>query len=206
MDWMTVKIKAGRIIPALATTTASVAALQTIEFVKILKNIDKEHIKNLWLNLAVPSIMQTEPGDVPNIKINDSLTVNVWDRWDIFDIGKNNMTIKDLCDEINKRYNVHVQNIMYKNSFLWQKILDKDQQVFKTKILDLYTINEGNYMDVVLACTLTEAPKTDGNVQEKEEYIKNLPFVRLCNYSDPNPKEEKAPEQPKEKSETLVKL
>ena len=27
MDWLTVKIKAGRIVPALATTTAAVAAL-----------------------------------------------------------------------------------------------------------------------------------------------------------------------------------
>jgi hypothetical protein len=37
MDWIGVKIKAGRIIPALATTTAVVAGLQTIELVKILK-------------------------------------------------------------------------------------------------------------------------------------------------------------------------
>jgi len=195
MDWMTVKIKAGRIMPALATTTASVAALQTIEFVKILKNVDKEHIKNLWLNLAVPSIMQTEPGDVPNIKINDTLTINVWDRWDIFDIGKNNITVKGLYDEIYARYKIYVQNIMYKNSFLWQKILDKDQHIYKTKILDLCTINKGSYMDVILACTLTESPAKDGNIQEKEEYIKSLPFVRLCNYSDPNPNKEKGPEK-----------
>jgi len=37
MDWMTVKIKAGRIIPALATTTAAIAGLQTLELVKVLK-------------------------------------------------------------------------------------------------------------------------------------------------------------------------
>jgi hypothetical protein len=37
MDWITVKIKAGRIVPALATTTAAIAGLQTIELIKILK-------------------------------------------------------------------------------------------------------------------------------------------------------------------------
>jgi hypothetical protein len=37
MDWLTVKLKSGRIIPALATTTASIAALQTIELIKIIK-------------------------------------------------------------------------------------------------------------------------------------------------------------------------
>lgn len=37
MDWLQVKIKAGRIVPALATTTASISGLQTIELVKILK-------------------------------------------------------------------------------------------------------------------------------------------------------------------------
>jgi hypothetical protein len=30
MDWITTKLKAGRIIPALSTTTSCIAALQTI--------------------------------------------------------------------------------------------------------------------------------------------------------------------------------
>jgi hypothetical protein len=30
MEWITVKIKAGRIVPALATTTACVSGLQTL--------------------------------------------------------------------------------------------------------------------------------------------------------------------------------
>ncbi len=38
MDWITVKIKAGRIVPALATTTAAIAGLQTIELIKYLKD------------------------------------------------------------------------------------------------------------------------------------------------------------------------
>ena len=54
MDWMTVKIKAGRIIPALATTTASIAGLQTLELVKVLKQVKVEDVKNAFLNLAVP--------------------------------------------------------------------------------------------------------------------------------------------------------
>ena len=39
MDWIQVKIKAGRIVTALATTTAAIAGLQTIEMLKILKNM-----------------------------------------------------------------------------------------------------------------------------------------------------------------------
>jgi len=54
MDWLTVKIKAGRIIPALATTTAAIAGLQTIELVKILKKCPLVDMKNSFLNLAVP--------------------------------------------------------------------------------------------------------------------------------------------------------
>ena len=62
MDWLTVKIKAGRIIPALATTTASIAALQTIELIKIINQTKIEKIKNSFLNFSVPYLTQSEPG------------------------------------------------------------------------------------------------------------------------------------------------
>ncbi len=53
---MGVKLKAGRIVPALATTTACIAALQTIELVKVIKRCKLETIKNAFLNLAIPSL------------------------------------------------------------------------------------------------------------------------------------------------------
>jgi len=54
MDWITVKLKAGRIVPALATTTASISGLQALELVKILKGCKLEDHRNIFLNLAVP--------------------------------------------------------------------------------------------------------------------------------------------------------
>ena len=62
MDWLTVKIKAGRIIPALPTTTASIAALQTIELIKIINQTKIEKIQNSFLNFSVPYLTQSEPG------------------------------------------------------------------------------------------------------------------------------------------------
>lgn len=54
MDWLTVKLKAGRIVPALATTTAAIAGLQTLEMVKVIVGVKKVDYKNIFLNLAVP--------------------------------------------------------------------------------------------------------------------------------------------------------
>lgn len=54
MDWLSVKLKAGRIVPALATTTAAIAGLQTLELVKLIKNLKKDQHRNFFLNLAVP--------------------------------------------------------------------------------------------------------------------------------------------------------
>jgi len=83
MDWLTVKIKAGNIIPALATTTAAIAGLQTLEMIKVVKNLKIESHKNSFLNLAVPSLMMSEPGAPIKKKIKEGLETDLWTRWEM---------------------------------------------------------------------------------------------------------------------------
>lgn len=71
MDWVTTKIKAGRIVPALSTTTTSIAGLQTLELVKYIANLPLDVMRNTFLNLAVPLIQLSEPGEATKIKLHD---------------------------------------------------------------------------------------------------------------------------------------
>lgn len=54
MDWIQVKLKAGRIVPAMATTTAAIAGLQALELIKVVKECKKVDYRNAFLNLAAP--------------------------------------------------------------------------------------------------------------------------------------------------------
>lgn len=73
MEKIQVKIKAGRIVPALATTTSAIAALQTIELVKVIKKdtLKLDQFKNAFLNLSVPSLQLVEPAPPAKLKITD---------------------------------------------------------------------------------------------------------------------------------------
>ena len=93
MEWVTVKLKAGKIIPALATTTSSIAALQTIELIKLIcQNKKIENYKNSFLNMSIPLLAQSEPQNAPEFKLTNQITVTLWDRWDI-DLGSLNHII-----------------------------------------------------------------------------------------------------------------
>jgi ubiquitin-activating enzyme E1 len=83
MDWIQVKLKAGRIVPALATTTAAIAGLQALELVKVLAKARKEDHRNVFLNLAVPIMQASEPGDVEKIKLTETISATLWDRWEV---------------------------------------------------------------------------------------------------------------------------
>ncbi len=70
-----VKLKAGRIVPALVTTTAVVAGLLTIELIKYTAHVKLEVVKSSFLNLAVPCLAQSEPGP-PAVRILSSKVIN----------------------------------------------------------------------------------------------------------------------------------
>jgi len=119
MDWLTVKLKAGRIVPALATTTAAIAGLQTIELLKLLKrdSLKLADFKNTFLNLAVPSMMSSEPGAAPKTKIKDGLETNLWDRWSV-DISKTT-TLAEVLATLQDRYLLSCRDIIFESTPLF---------------------------------------------------------------------------------------
>lgn len=118
MDWIQVKLKAGRIVPALATTTAAVAGLQTLEMLKILKDMKLDQYKNIFMNLAVPCMQASEPGNLEKIKLLEGVEVTLWDKWEIKDAK--NMTLEAMITELEERYKgLIVRNILRGNAPLY---------------------------------------------------------------------------------------
>ncbi|CAD8210665.1 unnamed protein product [Paramecium octaurelia] len=90
VDWMWTKLKAGRIIPAMATTTSCIAALQTLELIKILQK-STQH-RNTYLNVAIPFMMQSQPGKAQQYELKSGLSISIW--------NKLNLRIKKLTEPL----------------------------------------------------------------------------------------------------------
>lgn len=50
-------------------------------------------MKNAFVNIAIPYVQLTEPGGAPIIKLNESVSVTLWDSWEVK--GKD-LTIEEL--------------------------------------------------------------------------------------------------------------
>jgi hypothetical protein len=176
MDWITVKIKAGRIIPALATTTSSIAGLQAVELVKIAKNSPIEEYRNSFLNLAIPSLSSSEPGACPKNVIREGLSTTLWDRWEI-SLDKENCCIKNLFDVLKTKYLIFPRDIFKGKKPVYSYAAYKDkkeinEELINKKLDSLLGVNfdKEDYVDLMVTFTHDE---------KSEEYIKNVPKIRL---------------------------
>jgi len=111
-----VKVTAGRIIPALATTTAMICGLVDVEFVKFVKGLHKgegglDKFYNANVNLATGSQAMNVFRPEPVIKLETKLTAmpeyTIWDKIDI----KGEISLKELVGQLEKKYGAKVQRL-----------------------------------------------------------------------------------------------
>ncbi len=118
------KIKgiAGKIIPAIATTTALVAGLVGLEACKVIDGESPiERYKNGFANLALPFFGFSEPIAAPKSQFGEA-TWTLWDRFELPD-----MTLAELLEHFRTKHNLEVTMLNYGPSMLFGFIRQKEK-------------------------------------------------------------------------------
>lgn len=105
---------AGKIIPAIATTTALATGLVCLELYKIIDGKkDLEQYKNGFVNLALPFISFSEPIAPPSFGPKEKK----WTLWSRFDVQET--TLKEFIDHFEKEEGLTISMISSGVSMLW---------------------------------------------------------------------------------------
>jgi len=135
-DKLKSKLIAGKIIPAIATTTAMATGLVALEFYKavqveeISKNV--EMFKNAFCNLAVPFVTLSEPV-APKFTEHSGQKWSAWDRW----VFKGDQTVQDLVDKFEADYKLEVNSVLYGSSCLYMMWNPRHSSRLGKKLSDL---------------------------------------------------------------------
>lgn len=135
VDKSRTKFIAGRIIPAIATTTALVTGLVCLELYKVADgktNIEK--YKNGFVNLALPFFGFSEPVESTKGKYGDKTYDKIWDRFDLY----GDMTLQEIIDYFKEKEGLELTMMSYGVSLLFANFYVKKMEGrYGMKITDI---------------------------------------------------------------------
>ncbi len=121
-DRLKVKRIAGKIVPAIATTTACIAGFVSIEFVKVIKREENlARHKNLFINLGLSLILVSEPGPCQRTQITETCSVTLWDKWRIN--GHKALTLQQFIAKLKDKYKLTASGIMNGSKVVWLPVM-----------------------------------------------------------------------------------
>lgn len=131
------KIKgiAGKIIPAIATTTSLVSSLASLELYKIINNLfELDKYRNSFVNLAIPFFGFTQPAPAQQFKINDK-TFTFWDSTTF-----NDVKLSNIIEYYKLKYNVDVDDITVGQARFYSAFLStkKKKERLNKSVTEIY--------------------------------------------------------------------
>ena len=145
-DRQKTKMIAGKIIPAIATTTASITGIVSLQLYTLYQTNKIEYLRDCYLNLGINVMIMSEPREAikNQDKENDPLLLGPvkaippnWTIWDKITINKS-MTCKELIEYIMKEYNVEVSTITAGNFTIFQSYSKTAKARMTKKIEEIY--------------------------------------------------------------------
>lgn len=172
---------AGRIIPAIATTTAMVTGLICLELYKIIgtprKELTIEAYKNAFCNLAIPFMTLSEP--TPPAKTKCMLKGEEWNwtAWDSLDMNLGDITLGAFMEYFEKEYKLEISMLSHGVSILYsffanKKKVEERKAMKMTEVITSITKKEfpPNQLFIIL-----EVIANDLDTDEEVE----LPYVKF---------------------------
>ncbi|OWZ23711.1 hypothetical protein PHMEG_0001347 [Phytophthora megakarya] len=166
---------AGKIIPAIATTTALVTGLVCLEFLKVFQDKPLDHYKNGFVNLALPLFTFAEPIEPKMTKTMLKGEEYKWTAWDRLEVDRGDITLKEFLTYFEKEYDAEISMLSYGVTILYamysQKSRSKERMAMK--ISDLVRTVTKKPIDPKLKYLILEVCAMDADGEDVE-----LPYLR----------------------------
>ncbi|XP_076027230.1 ubiquitin-like modifier-activating enzyme 6 [Genypterus blacodes] len=157
-DRLKTKRIAGKIIPAIATATAAVAGLVSLELIKVVEGCEFEAFKNCFFNLAIPVMVLSEPAAVKRTSIRDNIDFTIWDCWTI--CGHEDFTLSDFMNAVREKYGIEPTMVVHGVKMLYVPVMPGHSKRLKLTMQKLIRPSaERRYVDL----TVSFAPEADGD-------------------------------------------
>uniref|UniRef100_A0A8C8RZ69 Ubiquitin-activating enzyme E1 n=1 Tax=Pelusios castaneus TaxID=367368 RepID=A0A8C8RZ69_9SAUR len=121
-DWDKSKRVAGRIVPAIATTTATVAGLACLELYKLVcGRHDLGSYRNSFLQLSEPLLVRFPPLPPPTTYKYGQVTWNCWHRIEVhgIDTEGEELTLQGLLDQLKQEHGLPVHMVLSGTTVLY---------------------------------------------------------------------------------------